>query len=124
MEDLQAIMKEGKLPLLDVELTSAQQFRSSKIDCLTVFLNPASIDEYHTRLVQHLTETERAISAYVLEAKRQMVHVTEAKFFNEIITNNKANATTEAILDIAKKYRPDIFKNVSTGMLQFSLLLI
>lgn len=118
MEEIQSIMAAGKIPLLDVEsLEVMQQFRNAGTDCLCVFLRPPSTEEYEARVRVWLTETDRAISRYVRDARRQARSVAGAGIYDFALENRKLNGAVEGAISWAKTLRPDLFKDVSTGAL-------
>lgn len=46
------------------------------VECLSIFLQPTSIDEYKTRLEQMLTETDEEIQARMEAAEAQINNVS------------------------------------------------
>jgi guanylate kinase len=114
--DLERIMAAGKIPLIDAEAISfVASFQSAGVECLPIFLSPPSLDTYRDRVHLWLRETPRALGRYNVDARQQARQVVQARFYDEVLPNVKLNQTVEHVVDVARKYRPDLFKDVSTG---------
>jgi guanylate kinase len=114
--DLEAIMATGKIPLVDAEaLSVAAAFKASAVDCLPIFLQPPSHAAFRGCVDAWLRETPRALRAYELAARRQAAAVAAAPFYDEVLVNTKLYQAVEGAVDVARKFRTDLFKDVSTG---------
>lgn len=109
-------MAAGKIPLIDAEdLSVAAAFASAGVECLPIFLQPASVEAYRERVHTWLTETERALARYDAQAREQCRRIVEAGFYDNALVNAKLNGAVKDAVDIARSHRPDLFKDVSTG---------
>lgn len=43
---VQQVVRRARLPLIDCEAEGAEMFRAKKVECLTIFLMPPSLEEY------------------------------------------------------------------------------
>jgi guanylate kinase len=116
MKELENIMAEGRLPILDVEdLSIVDQFRAKNIKCLSIFLRPPSIDAYESRVRDWLTESDHVAASYVVQARGQMRTVMNAGFYDVVISNKELSTAVEDMVEASRSFRPDLFKDVSTG---------
>ena len=114
--DLEAVMAAGKLPLIDAEsLALVTAFRAASVDCLPLFLQPPSHDAYAARVDTWLQETPHALAQYDAAARRQAADVMASHIYDEVLVNAKLHTSVEGAVEIVRKYRPDLFKDVSTG---------
>lgn len=96
--EIQRLWQNNKIPILDIDVKGAihvqQQFPQS---CLSLFIQPPSVDELRKRLTARGTETEAAIEARVNKAAYELSFRDQ---FNKIIINDdlqKACAAAEMI---------------------------
>jgi guanylate kinase len=59
----------GKLPLLELEAEDAEALKARGVDCLTIFLMPASCEAYERRLRAWMTLSDAEIEARQVGAK-------------------------------------------------------
>lgn len=93
--EIHRIWKEGKVPLLDVDVKGAvhvqQQHRENS---LSLFIEPPSIDELKRRLESRGTESAESIAARVNKAAYELSFKDQ---FDKVIVNNDLHkACTEA----------------------------
>jgi guanylate kinase len=109
-------MATGRIPLLDAEdLSMVASFQKADFTCLPIFLCPPSIDWYQQRLHKWLSETERALVRYEVAARCITQQAIEAGFYDDGLVNSKLNGAIKDAVDLAKRHRPDLFRDVSTG---------
>jgi guanylate kinase len=96
-------------------LSVVDSFRAANFDCLPIFLCPPSIAWYQQRIQKWLSETERALVRYNQTARTITRQVMEAGFYDDIIVNTKLTHAVKGAVDIAKRHRPDLFRDISTG---------
>jgi hypothetical protein len=109
-------MASARIPLIDAEaLSIARQFQQHSMPCLTIVLQPPSLDAFRGRLSRWLTETERALAQYAADLRKQVQAVLATRVHDEVVVSGKLNRAIEDALAVAKKYRPDLFKDVLTG---------
>jgi guanylate kinase len=93
--ELHRIWKEGKTPLLDVDVKGAIHVQQQYPDTsLTIFIEPPSIDELKRRLQSRGTESEETLQARVNKAAYEISFKDQ---FNKVIVNeNLAQACADA----------------------------
>ena len=52
-----------RLALLDLDVEGAANLRASGVDCLNLFLDPVSMEEFEGRLRTWLTEADESVEA-------------------------------------------------------------
>jgi guanylate kinase len=96
--ELQRIWKQGKVPLLDIDVKGAihvqQQFPDTT---LSIFIEPPSIDELKRRLNSRGTENEESISARVNKAAYEL---SFKHSFHEVIVNTDLRLACKEAEDI------------------------
>ncbi len=97
--EIERIWNEGKVPMLDIDVKGAihvqQQFAG---DCLSIFIQPPSIEELRRRLINRGTETPESLETRVNKASYEMSFSHQ---FTCIIHNDqleKACSDTEAVI--------------------------
>ncbi len=93
--ELEKIWTEGKIPVLDIDVKGAihvqQQFSNG---CLSLFIQPPSVEELKKRLQSRGTETEESLAARVNKAAYEL---SFKQHFNRIVINdNLTKACNEA----------------------------
>jgi guanylate kinase len=93
-DELQRIWDEGRVPVLDIDVKGAihvqQQFPG---DCLTLFIEPPSVDELKNRLMKRGTESDETLNARVNKAAYELSFKHE---FDTIIVNDTLEHACEA----------------------------
>jgi len=103
--ELERIWNENKLPLLDIDVKGAihvlEQFDEN---CLTIFIEPPSIEELKRRLQSRGTESLESLQTRLNKA---VFELSFKQQFNKIIINDnlqqaclEAEATVKAFLDL------------------------
>lgn len=93
--ELEKIWQQNKIPVLDIDVKGAihvqQQYPQN---CLSLFIQPPSVDELKKRLMGRGTETEESIQARVNKAAYEL---SFREHFNKVIVNDELQkACTEA----------------------------
>ena len=100
--ELYRIWKEGKVPLLDVDVKGAihvqQQYPDSSV---TLFIEPPSIEELKRRLNSRGTETEETLKARVNKAAYELSFKDQ---FNKIIVNDKLDYAVKQAEEIVRSF--------------------
>ncbi len=97
--ELERIWNEGKIPMLDIDVQGAihvqQQFAG---DCLSIFIEPPSVEELKRRLESRGTETLESLATRVSKASYEMSFTHH--FTKTILNDNleKACAETEEVI--------------------------
>ena len=99
--ELERIWKENKVPLLDIDVKGAihvhEQFDSN---CLTIFIEPPSIEELKKRLQSRGTESLESLQTRLNKAVFELSFKNQ---FNKIIINdNLQDACLEAAASVKK----------------------
>jgi hypothetical protein len=85
MEDIQAIIKEGKLPLLELEAEQTEQVKVTKaIDCLSIFMAPPSLEEHEQLLQLWVTESDDEVVDRGTVAAAELTAVQSQKTFDQV----------------------------------------
>jgi guanylate kinase len=105
--ELQRIWKQGKTPLLDIDVKGAihvqQQYPKST---LSIFVEPPSIEELKERLLSRGTETEESLQARINKASYE---VSFKHSFDEVIVNEQLDrACKDADRIITQFLKPEI----------------
>lgn len=97
--ELERIWDEGKVPMLDIDVKGAihvqQEFAG---DCLSIFIQPPSVEELRRRLIARGTETPETLETRVSKASYEMSFSHQ---FKKIILNkelDKACSETEQVI--------------------------
>lgn len=97
--ELERIWHEGKVPMLDIDVKGAihvqQEFAG---DCLSIFIQPPSVEELRRRLLTRGTETPESLETRISKASYEMSFSHQ---FSQIIYNeqlDKACAETEQVI--------------------------
>lgn len=97
--ELERIWDEGKVPMLDIDVKGAihvqQEFAG---DCLSIFIQPPSVEELRRRLIARGTETPETLDTRVSKASYEMSFSHQ---FKKIILNkelDKACSETEQVI--------------------------
>lgn len=97
--EIHRIWKEGKTPLLDIDVQGALHVQQQHPDhSLSLFIDPPSVDELKRRLNSRGTETAESLSARINKASYEL---TFKHHFNKVIVNDdlkKACSEAESIV--------------------------
>lgn len=109
MEDLQAIIKAGKLPLLELEAEQTEVMKLTKsVDCLSVFLAPPSLEEHQQRLEQAVTESDEEIAERGAVAAAELAAVRSKGVFDKVLINDDLEEGYKQLKAAISKFRPDL----------------
>lgn len=100
--EIRRIWKEGKTPLLDVDVQGAlhvqQQYPEQS---LSIFIDPPSVDELKRRLSRRGTETDESLSTRLNKATYELSFKEQ---FNELLVNDELNKACKAAEDIVRAF--------------------
>jgi guanylate kinase len=109
LEDLQAIIKAGKLPLLELEAEQAELLKVTKsVDCLSIFLAPPSLEEHQQRLQQAVTETDEEVADRGAVAAAELATVKSQDVFDQVLVNDELEEGYQQLKGAISKFRPDL----------------
>lgn len=97
--ELERIWNDGKVPMLDIDVKGAIHVQQAFAgDCLSIFIQPPSVEELRKRLTSRGTETPESLETRVSKASYEM---SFSHHFTKIILNdelNKACQETESVI--------------------------
>ncbi len=94
--ELDRIMGTGRSVILEIELQGARNVRRARPDCVSVFIEPPSLDELARRLRHRATDAEEEIEARLEVARIEMSARGE---FDHVILNDDVGRATDALVD-------------------------
>ena len=90
-------LEAGKWVLLEVDVAGAEEVVRQFEDAITIFLQPATIEELERRLRSRATETEEAIGRRLEVARHEM---NQADRFTYQVVNDTVSQAVEEIVNI------------------------
>lgn len=100
--ELNRIWAAGKIPMLDIDVKGAihvqQQFSDN---CLSIFIEPPSVDELKRRLESRGTETPEGIATRVSKASYE---ISFNHHFNKTIVNDDLSSACAETEEVIKKF--------------------
>lgn len=109
MDDIQEIIKAGKLPLLELEAEQTELVKVTKgIDCLSVFLAPPSLEEHQQRLQLWATETDEEIADRGAAAAAELAAVQSSSVFDQVLVNDDLDQGYTELKAAISSFRPDL----------------
>lgn len=97
--ELERIWNDGKVPMLDIDVKGAIHVQQAFAgDCLSIFIQPPSVEELRKRLTSRGTETPESLETRVSKASYEMSfshHFTKTILNDEL---NKACQETESVI--------------------------
>ncbi|KAG1679244.1 hypothetical protein FOA52_009273 [Chlamydomonas sp. UWO 241] len=106
---IKQVIMDGKLPLLELENAGLEMLKASGVDCLSIFLNPPSLEVYRQRLDEWLTETDGDITLR-MDMARKMAEGAGA--FDHAIDNVDFDTAYITLKGLIARYRPEISVSV------------
>lgn len=94
--ELDRIMGTGRSVILEIELQGARNVRRERPDCVSVFIEPPSLDELARRLRHRATDAEEEIEARLEVARTEMSARDE---FDHVILNDDVGRATDELVD-------------------------
>lgn len=102
VQKVEAIEKQGKMPLFDVDVKGALNLKSIYGKSMkTIFIMPPSVEELRKRLEQRGTDSMEKINERVAKAESEMAYKEE---FDYVLINDDLEKTKAGILQIANEY--------------------
>jgi guanylate kinase len=100
--ELERIWKLKKVPLLDIDIKGAihvkQQYPQN---CLTIFVEPPSVDELKKRLLSRGTETEESLKARISKASYE---ISFKHSFDKVIVNDELERACKEAAEIVNDF--------------------
>lgn len=109
MDDLQAVIRAGKLPLLELEAEEVELVKVTKgVDCLSVFLAPPSLEVHQQRLREAATETDEEVQQRGTAVAAELGLVRSNKVFDQVLVNDDADEAYKQLKAAISRFRPDL----------------
>jgi guanylate kinase len=100
--ELQRIWKMKKIPLLDIDIKGAIHVQQQHPKgCLTIFVEPPSVDELKKRLLSRGTETEESLRARVSKASYE---ISFKHSFDKVIVNDQLERACKEAEEIVNEF--------------------
>jgi guanylate kinase len=108
LADLQAVIRAGKLPLLELEAEEAEAVKVTRgVDCLTLFLAPPSLEVHQQRLQDAATESDAEVAERG-KAAAELSAVLSNGVFDEVLVNDDADEGYSQLKAAISRLRPDL----------------
>lgn len=107
-DTIQTILKQGQVPVLDIEMEGVKQIKASHLAARYLFIAPPSMEILETRLRTRGTEKEESIQKRLAQAQHEMAYAATDGAHDAIIVNDdleRAYASLESF----------VFRNQSTN---------
>lgn len=102
VEEIHRIWKEGKTPLLDIDVKGALSVKKLfGNQVLSIFIEPPSIEVLEQRLIRRGTDNTQNISMRVNKAKEEMQYKNS---FDKVILNDDIENATAETAEIIKQF--------------------
>ncbi len=96
------MMKNGYFPLLDIEVKGASNIKSLYGSrCVTIFIQPPSLEELRKRLIERGSETEHTLQERIERAKKELKY---ADTFDFVIVNDDLKKACKQVKTILKSF--------------------
>jgi len=100
--ELQRIWDMKKVPLLDIDIKGAIHVKQQHPEnCLTMFVEPPSIDELKKRLLSRGTETEESLRARISKANYE---ISFKHSFDKVIVNDELGRACKEAEEIVNEF--------------------
>lgn len=97
---IEAVRKQGKVCVLDIDLQGYKQIRASHFKPWSVFINPPSFQDLEKRLRSRQTETEESLQARLQVAIEEIKYGTHPGNFDFIIVNDRLERAYKELRNI------------------------
>eukprot|EP01035_Chromulina_nebulosa_P037055 gene37055-49996_t len=98
LDSVEAVHKEGKLCILDLDTQGVQQLKQNNFPAKTIFLTPPSLLELERRLRGRNTDSEEQIRLRIHNAVAQIAFGEKQGNFDQVIENCNLDHTIDLIL--------------------------
>lgn len=103
--EVDKLMKNGYFPLLDVEVKGALNVKDLYgSDCVSIFIQPPSIDELKRRLIKRGSETEEALAMRLKRAEQDLPYASR---FDYVVTNDNLETAYKQVKTIVQSFTTD-----------------
>jgi guanylate kinase len=98
--ELDRIARQGRVPLLDLEIEGALKVRDTVPGAVTIFVKAPSFDELERRLRDRATESAGEIGERLALARRQMEREAE---FHHVVLNDEVGRAVDELEQIVRR---------------------
>ncbi len=99
-QQVEKCIGDGYICLLDVDVQGALEIMKKDLDCVSIFIEPPSLEELARRLRKRGTEDEKSIMIRINNAKNELEY---KKFFDYIVLNDVLERAVKEISEIIDK---------------------
>lgn len=100
--EVDKLMESGYFPLLDVEVKGALNVKGLYgSDCVSIFIQPPSIDELKRRLIKRGSETEKSLAMRLKRAEQDLSYATR---FDYVVTNDDLETAYKQVQTIVRSF--------------------
>ncbi|KAL1516560.1 hypothetical protein ABEB36_000463 [Hypothenemus hampei] len=85
---IEDVTKQGKIVLMDIDMEGVKQVKNTALKPWCVFVQPPSMDELRTRLVERQTESPESLEKRMAKAHEEISFGLEPNNFDKIIVND------------------------------------
>lgn len=107
---VEAVQKQGKVCVLDIEIEGVKQVRESHLNPILVFIEPPSLDELEKRLRGRNTETEESLQKRLNTAKIELEYGLKPGNFDIVVHNLHLTKAYKELRDFILKELEAQFK--------------
>jgi len=103
--EVDKMIKNGYFPVLDIEVKGALNVKRIFRDhCVSIFIEPPSIEELERRLLKRGSETKESLEKRLKKAEKELAY---ANRFDFIVINNKLEAAYKQVKTIIQSFTSD-----------------
>lgn len=100
--EVDKLMKKGYFPLLDVEVKGALNVKDLYgSDCVSIFIQPPSIEELKRRLIKRGSENEESMTMRLKRAERDLPYASR---FDYIVINDNLETAYKQVKTIVQSF--------------------
>ncbi|KAL0028975.1 hypothetical protein WJX77_009213 [Trebouxia sp. C0004] len=106
-----AVSAAGKIPLLLTDVEGAQHAKADGLDCLSIFLAPASLQAFEAETREWLQRPQEALDAQIAAANADWDTAQSSTLFDHKLVFNNVDHTCDKLTQILTRHRPDLIHN-------------
>ncbi len=100
LAEIDRITKQGKYPILDIDVQGLLALKTSNKNIISIFVLPPSIEELKRRLIGRGTESNKEIQLRIETAQKELLY---KEHYDYCFINDKLTETTKDIASIIKQ---------------------
>lgn len=94
---VERVLNGGNDCILEIDIQGAQQVKSKRPDCVSIFIMPPSKEELIRRIINRGTEDSKEIEKRMGKVDEELSHVQD---YNYVVVNDNIEAAAEKIMAI------------------------